>query len=83
MRLEAKARFVVESALEADVRIAIVGRADDPCLFAWAPTAPTVLKAGRTRWSSMIEFAEGARGARKQFQEKALEAIHAAAEAIA
>jgi hypothetical protein len=49
MRLEAKARIVVESALEADVRIAIVGRADDPCVFAWAPTAPTVLKAARLR----------------------------------
>jgi hypothetical protein len=42
--LEAKSRFVVESALEADVRIAIVGRTDDPCVFAWAPTTPTVLK---------------------------------------
>jgi hypothetical protein len=38
---------------------------------------------GATRWSSMIEFAEGAKEARKQFQEKALEAIHAAAEAMA
>ena len=34
---------------------------------------------GATRWSSMIEFAEGAREARKQFQDKALEAIHAVA----
>jgi hypothetical protein len=44
LRQQAGSYFVVQSAAEADVRIAIVGRADDPCVFAWAPTAPTVLK---------------------------------------
>jgi hypothetical protein len=42
LRQQAGAYFVVQSAAEADVRIAIVGPADDPCVFAWAPTAPTV-----------------------------------------
>jgi hypothetical protein len=36
-------------------------------------------KAGATQWSPNVEFAEGAAEARRQFQERALEAIHAAA----
>ena len=32
-----------------------------------------------TAWQPIIEFANGAKEARKQFQEKALEAIHSAA----
>jgi hypothetical protein len=33
---------------------------------------------GATRWQPPIEFVEGAKEARKQFQEQALAAIHAA-----
>ena len=33
---------------------------------------------GTTAWQPLVEFAEGATEARKQFQQKALEAIHAA-----
>ena len=33
---------------------------------------------GVTRWQPLIEFVEGAKEARKQFQEQALVAIHAA-----
>jgi hypothetical protein len=33
---------------------------------------------GATRWQPLIEFVEGAKEARKQFQEQALAAIHAA-----
>jgi hypothetical protein len=35
-------------------------------------------KDGNTAWQPIVEFAEGAKEARKQFQEQALEAIHAA-----
>jgi hypothetical protein len=41
LRQQAGSYFVVQSAAEADVRIAILGRADDPCVFVWARTAPT------------------------------------------
>jgi hypothetical protein len=41
LRQQARAYFIVQSAAEADVRIAILGRADDPCVFVWARTAPT------------------------------------------
>jgi hypothetical protein len=33
-------------------------------------------KDGATQWQALIEFAEGATEARKQFQQQALEAIH-------
>jgi hypothetical protein len=36
-------------------------------------------KEGGTAWQPIVEFAEGATEARKQFQEKALAAIHLAA----
>jgi hypothetical protein len=35
---------------------------------------------GMTQWQVLIEFADGATEARKQFQQQAIEAIHAAAE---
>jgi hypothetical protein len=35
-------------------------------------------KNGNTQWSPLVEFAEGAREAREQFQRQALAAIHAA-----
>jgi hypothetical protein len=35
-------------------------------------------KDGTTGWQPLVEFAEGATEARKQFQQQALEAIHAA-----
>jgi hypothetical protein len=34
---------------------------------------------GESKWTPLIEFAEGAGEARKQFQQQALEAIHAVA----
>jgi hypothetical protein len=37
-------------------------------------------KAGTTAWSPIVEFVEGAREARSQFQEHALAAVHAVAE---
>jgi hypothetical protein len=37
-------------------------------------------KDGTTSWSPIVEFAEGAREARSQFQEHALAAVHAAAD---
>jgi hypothetical protein len=41
-------------------------------------------KDGKAAWQPIVEFAEGAGEARKQFQEQALEAIHrAAAETVA
>jgi len=36
-------------------------------------------KDGNTSWSPVVEFAEGAKEARTQFQEHALRAVHAAA----
>lgn|SRR5262249_11601621 len=42
------------------------------------PAKPYEAKDGATAWQSLVEFAEGATEARKQFQQKALEAIHAA-----
>jgi hypothetical protein len=36
-------------------------------------------KDGTTAWQPLIEFAEGAKDAREQFREQAIEAIHAAA----
>jgi hypothetical protein len=36
-------------------------------------------KTGKTQWSPLVEFAEGAREAREAFQAQALKAIHAAA----
>ena len=41
---------------------------------------PYETKTGETAWQPIVEFAEGATEARKQFQQQALEAIHAAAE---
>jgi len=41
---------------------------------------PYETKTGETAWQAIVEFAEGATEARKQFQQQALEAIHAAAE---
>ena len=41
---------------------------------------PYDTKTGETAWQPIVEFAEGATEARKQFQQQALEAIHAAAE---
>jgi hypothetical protein len=38
---------------------------------------------GIQRWQPIVEFAEGARETRRQFQEKALESIHAIAKAEA
>jgi hypothetical protein len=37
-------------------------------------------KDGTTAWSPIVEFAEGAEEARAQFQQQALEGIHAAAQ---
>jgi hypothetical protein len=37
-------------------------------------------KDGHTAWSPLIEFADGATEARKQFQQQALEAIHLVAD---
>jgi hypothetical protein len=34
---------------------------------------------GNTRWSPLIEFAEGAKEAREQFQKQAIDAVHAVA----
>ena len=42
------------------------------------PARPYEDKNGNTAWQPLVEFAEGATEARKQFQQKALEAIHAA-----
>jgi hypothetical protein len=36
-------------------------------------------KEGNTAWSPLVEFAAGAKEARAQFQQQAIEAIHAAA----
>ena len=36
-------------------------------------------KDGKTMWSPLVEFAEGAKEARNQFQRQALDAIHAVA----
>jgi hypothetical protein len=41
---------------------------------------PYETKTGETAWQPIVEFAAGATEARKQFQQQALEAIHAAAE---
>ena len=41
---------------------------------------PYETKTGETAWQPIVEFAEGATEARKQFQQQALEVIHAAAE---
>jgi hypothetical protein len=38
---------------------------------------------GVAKWMPMVEFAEGAREARAQFQQQALEAVHAAAKEAA
>ena len=38
---------------------------------------PYETKTGETAWQPIVEFAEGATEARKQFQQQALEAIHA------
>jgi hypothetical protein len=43
------------------------------------PARPYEDKNGNTAWQPLIEFAEGATEARKQFQAQALEAIHAVA----
>jgi len=37
-------------------------------------------KDGNTQWQALIEFAEGAREAREQFQRQAIEAIHITAD---
>jgi len=42
------------------------------------PAKPYETKNGETAWQPIIEFAEGAKEARSQFQEGALAAIHAA-----
>jgi hypothetical protein len=34
-------------------------------------------KDGGTQWQPLVEFADGARAAREQFQQQAIEAIHA------
>jgi hypothetical protein len=41
------------------------------------PARPYEDKSGKTTWSPLIEFVEGAREARDQFQRQALAAIHA------
>jgi hypothetical protein len=38
---------------------------------------------GEVKWQPLVEFAPGARKAREQFREQAIEAIHAAADAEA
>jgi hypothetical protein len=43
------------------------------------PAKPYETKNGETAWQPIVEFAEGAKEAREQFQRQALEAIHAAA----
>jgi hypothetical protein len=43
------------------------------------PTKPYETKNGDTAWQPNTEFAEGAKQAREQFREQALEAIHAVA----
>jgi hypothetical protein len=47
------------------------------------PARPYQGSDGVQRWQSIVEFAAGATTARKQFQEQALAAIHAVAEAEA
>jgi hypothetical protein len=40
------------------------------------PARSYIDKNGATQWQVLVEFAEGASEARKQFQQQALEAIH-------
>jgi hypothetical protein len=42
------------------------------------PARPYEDKSGDTSWQPLVEFAEGAKQAREQFQRQAVEAIHAA-----
>jgi hypothetical protein len=44
------------------------------------PARPYEDKSGKTTWSPLVEFVEGNREAREQFQRQALAAIHAVAE---
>jgi hypothetical protein len=37
-----RARFIANPAIESGVHIAIIGDPRDACVFAWAPTAPTL-----------------------------------------
>ncbi len=40
-RARERARFIVETAIEQGVRVAIMGDPRTPCIFAYAPRAPT------------------------------------------
>jgi hypothetical protein len=41
-RAQKHAQFVIDTAIEQSVHIAIVGNPHDPSVFVWAPTAPTI-----------------------------------------
>jgi hypothetical protein len=69
----------------ADFELSRVGLVLRDCPWQWHenskqwvafPARPYTDKSGATQWQALIEFAEGAKRAREEFQRQALEAIH-------